>query len=275
MKRLTALLLALALLCACAALAEDDHGDMVVVNCDEWVSLRARPDTGSERLAKVPLGATVTDAVRSGDFYYCEYGNDAGYILAKYLEDADAGDAGRTALDVAVNGMRLTAVRDYGQEETLTVTCADAQGVRWTRVLHGQPTELDATAAFLGGTADAPLAMLFEADGSLTACDLDTGKVLWTLSNDVSGLHGGLCWAVAQDGTMYCGGFYGPDPVAISRDGMVLWRADADSEDAYWLYEIRVEDDIIACHYDHLIDEDAGWIYYARADGAKLGIERE
>lgn len=83
------LALALALAAAGGAWAEELwYGTMMVDNCEEWVSLREAPDTGARRLAKVPLFAIVTDAQWSpdcGDFIYCDYDGQMGYILAKYL----------------------------------------------------------------------------------------------------------------------------------------------------------------------------------------------
>ena len=64
----------------------------VVVNCNEWVSLRARPDGDSERLAKVPKGATVmlqsNVPYRGGDHYYVDavYDGRRGYICVEYLD---------------------------------------------------------------------------------------------------------------------------------------------------------------------------------------------
>ena len=63
-------------------------GRMQVYNCDEWVSLRAQPDTGSERLMKVPLGAIVSNCYWQDDnFIYAEYEGRCGFILADYLTE--------------------------------------------------------------------------------------------------------------------------------------------------------------------------------------------
>ena len=96
-----ACLLALVLICLGAALGEENGGrplgQMTVVNCEEWVSLRAKPDTQSERLNKVPLGAQVTAwDVGSDSFYRCQYQDASGYILKKYLQLVPViGDAAR------------------------------------------------------------------------------------------------------------------------------------------------------------------------------------
>ncbi len=62
-----------------------------VTKCNSWVSLRKDPSTTAQRLAKVPLGATVKSCVREGEFVKCTYSGKTGYILAKYLKNASSG----------------------------------------------------------------------------------------------------------------------------------------------------------------------------------------
>lgn len=297
MKRILACALALMLLVA-AAVAESAYiGDMVVVNCEEWVSLRSAPDTGAERLAKVPLGAMVSECARStGGFVYCEYRGTGGYILASYLEPfaagADPEEGGEAAgsesagsgsddanaygqIDRVVDDVHVVAQRSYSSVEIMTVTCYGAAGeLLWSRALHAEPTELTCTAAFIGGTAASPRLMLYSYDRGLMSCDLRTGGIYWTLTPEDVHLGASLSYALAGDGTMYIGGYYGPDPVAIDMDGAVLWKADSGDEGIYWLYELEVRSDCLAAHYDVLSGEGSGWVYYG-FDGKTLGIERE
>ena len=93
MKRVFACLMVLVCLLSGTALAEYKYiGDMVVVNCEEWVSMRTVPDTGSARMTTIPLGATVEDCYRvDDDFCYGTYGGMTGYILSKYLEEINSG----------------------------------------------------------------------------------------------------------------------------------------------------------------------------------------
>lgn len=64
-------------------------GNMYVVNCEEWVSLRAMPSTKSERMRKVPLYADVENCFYAGNgFILCEYDGAVGYILEEYLNIA-------------------------------------------------------------------------------------------------------------------------------------------------------------------------------------------
>ena len=87
-RMLCALLIVMVLVAATAVAETTRYGTMMVDNCEEWVSLRDGPGTGCGRLAKVPLYAIVTDCEKSewtGDFIYCNYDGQWGYILAQYL----------------------------------------------------------------------------------------------------------------------------------------------------------------------------------------------
>lgn len=89
MKRFIALFLLLCMmLAAFPATADMDYlGDMEVVNCEEWVSLRELPSTSAKRLMKVYLGAVVNNCQQFGDeWIYAEYDGRGGYILVKYLQ---------------------------------------------------------------------------------------------------------------------------------------------------------------------------------------------
>ena len=61
-------------------------GDAWIVNCGSWASLRELPDTSAYRLAKVPLGAKVTDCYLVNDrFACCTWKGTVGYILIDNL----------------------------------------------------------------------------------------------------------------------------------------------------------------------------------------------
>ena len=77
--------------CLSAFAEEGDYiGNMQVVNCNEWVSLREQPSASSPRLVKVSLGSIVSNCRYDGDeWVYCEFDGYAGYIMAQYLEPSD------------------------------------------------------------------------------------------------------------------------------------------------------------------------------------------
>lgn len=70
--------------------AESFAGNQMVVNCTEWVSMREGPDGSSARVAKVPLGAVVTECMYyyAGDYILCKYNGKTGYISTAYLRSA-------------------------------------------------------------------------------------------------------------------------------------------------------------------------------------------
>ena len=269
MKRMLLVLLVIALCIPCGALAE---GMLKIVNCQDWVSLRSAPDSGSERLAQVPLGALVTGEYDyDSDFSHCSYGGVSGYIMNKYLE--------APALAEQVDGLTILAERSYSSSgEVMEITCLNAGGSECWRRRFESPysTELDCTDAFVGGTAVEPMVLVHVSGVGLTALDLYTGQEKWTLSNEVLDLGGSLSCAVGEDGTMYLGGYYGPDPVAISVDGEVLWQSssvygegDGYPLDFYWLYELELGPDGLTATYDMSADERGGQVLYS-LDGQML-----
>ena len=71
---------------------ESFPGNQMVVNCTEWVSLWDLPGEGAKRLAKVPLGAIVTNVYYENDrFCYCLYGDLEGFILTDNLQWVSGG----------------------------------------------------------------------------------------------------------------------------------------------------------------------------------------
>lgn len=343
MRKALGILICLALLLGVGALAEAGNGfigEMTVVNCEEWVSMRAEPDTSAERLIQVPLGALVEECSwYSQEFIYGTYDGVSGYILAEYLEanatapveseepgngalgdiiiiagtntslyqEADLNSAvlaeipegaGVTnchqynaefvyceyegqigyvrAADVNSNdpfqiferisdGLFLRAERSYdGSSETLEVRVTDAAGdVIWnTTILDPAATELEGTTAFVNANGGDAMVMLYNAAEGLTAADAATGDFLWTLSSEEASLGASIHYAIDGYGTMYIGGAYGPDPVAISREGEVLWQADSGRDDVFWLYEIALdENDGVIAYYD-MIGEHSGYVCY-------------
>ena len=255
MKRKTiALILILAFTLTAAALAETvSYGTMMVDNCEEWVSLRDGPGTGCGRLAKVPLYSIVTDCEKSewtGDFIYCNYDGQWGYILAQYLVPwADPEPEEGYVLDVTMNGYRVAAQHSYEDGgERLLVTCEDEQGnQKWSYSTATEDvTELELITAFIGGAAQDPMVMVYNAEAGLTALDFVTGETRWTLAG--AGLGASISHATDGEGNTYIGGYYGPDPVCIDVYGNVKWRSD--SEGCYWLYHMELVEEELVCTYD-------------------------
>lgn len=254
-------------------------GEMTIVNCDEWVSLREGPSSSSDRLTKIPLGATVYECyLWSDEFAYCEYAGMGGYVKTQYL--APAGSAGPvvpSSGDIAMHysdgQVNITAYRsNIGDGEQMTVLCTKPSGeLIWDySVTTSFCTELSMTEAFIAGTMFRPAVVLFSVEVGLIALDMYTGEVLWVVSPQTVDLGGGICWDVDSSGTIYVGGYYGPDPVAIDCNGRVLWQSKPGVE-AYWMYEIAVTGEGVIATYDCLIEhEKQGRICYDAVTGSEL-----
>ena len=68
-------------------------------------------------------------------------------------------------------------------------------------------------------------------NGKVIALDVNTGKVKWKTKN-IAGAS--IHYAFDKKGTLYIGGFYGPDAIAINKKGKVLWTVtDASKGKAY------------------------------------------
>lgn len=269
MKRMLLVLLVIALCIPFGALAETA---MKIVNCQDWVSLRSAPSTQAQRLAQVPLGAFVTGEYDyDSEFSHCSYEGVSGYILNEYLEEP--------ALAAQMGDHTILAERSYSDSgEVMELSCRDSSGSEaWKRVFQSPyQTELNCTDAFVAGTADDPVVLVHVSGVGLTALDLFTGQEKWTLGGDVVNLGGSLSCAVGEDGTAYIGGYYGPDPVAISADGELLWQSssvygegDGYPLEFWWLYKLELVPGGLIATYDMSAGERGGEVLYG-LDGQML-----
>lgn len=124
-RRLFALALAMALLLALGAQAaaydydttysyDSLIGAMEIVDCASWTSLRLYPDSSSVRLARVPLGAVVTNCYYQDDRYtYCEYLGIGGYILNSHLAFIYGPPGYEYAEDAYLGNMQITNCQTY------------------------------------------------------------------------------------------------------------------------------------------------------------------
>ena len=63
--------------------------DQKVVKVNEYVSLRQSASTSAKRLAEIPLKAVVTNCTSYGTWVKCDYNGQTGYVLSKYLTNAN------------------------------------------------------------------------------------------------------------------------------------------------------------------------------------------
>ena len=259
---------------------DGDLGTMYVVNCEEWIPLREMPDAAASVLVQIPMGAVVYGARQySPEFIYCEYRDVSGYIPAEYLT-SNVLMLRKQLMERYGEMLRVFSLSDltiyvwYGADsngEFMLLLCCDAyDNVMWTRnVTTSYSTELQLLEAFIGGTEYDPLVMIYSAEEGLYAMHPYTANDMWHIAEP--SLGAGLSYDVAEDGTMYIGGFYGPDPIAIDVNGSVLWQSAA-GFDAFWLFDIEITDEGIVASYDNFNYDVGGQICYDPADGTVTWI---
>lgn len=60
-------------------------GNLRVINCDSWVSLRSSPSTSASVVTRIPKGAKVEAYKYDERFYECYYNGMHGFVLNRYL----------------------------------------------------------------------------------------------------------------------------------------------------------------------------------------------
>ena len=289
MKRILACLIAAACLLTAFALAEGPTMTMKVIKCKQAVNLRRSPSTDSDSLGLVPLGTELTgcSAVEGSDWIAVNYQGVDGFIRNDFLEmlaveepeaepeeEVDLGPIAErelpaeapiadiaapsqytddmVILDETVGGVHVIARRIYMEaNEYLLVVGLDGNGAELWRKQTMTPdvTEMTQTDALIGGTADAPSVLMYNDWLGLSALDPATGAIRWEVTKQDVFLGGSVSRVVGPDGTLYIGGYYGPDPVAISADGRVLWQADCSAYSAQWMTTMELLENGISCWY--------------------------
>jgi hypothetical protein len=265
-------------------------GAMRVVKAKQYVSLREGPYKKSKQLAKIEPGEIVYSCSRNEkEFAYspyrhqvhwftkCVYDGQEGYVMSRYLEPAPEyepvetkaenrkmdrdeiiGD-GEVILEWTEFNVSVVAGYEVMTEkegetpwETLRIGCFIDGEPEWGYVEQAQKTgEGRNLTAFIGGTEDEPQVYIYDAEYGLIMLDLIDGSEQWELSKDVCEL--GDCSVVtagANTGILYAAGSDGPDPVAISAEGNVLWRSVIDDPEIYGPREIILNPNDIEVHYD-------------------------
>lgn len=250
----------------------DYLGAMRVTWVKEWVSLRAEPRKTSERLMQIPLNEIVYNCKYMKDrrFVQCEYQGITGYVLVKYLRKAPEYEppyscgmsrimtreeiigTGEVVLDwnkdnasvVAAYEMMIEKKKEW---EILRIGYFENGEPVWgleERLRVGYKQKPGKLKVFIGGTPDAPEVMLYDGGYGLSMLDLHSGEEKWNLRIQECYLGDAAVRAIDGNGTCYIAGSEGPDPVAVSQDGEVLWKSAINDPAVYEPYEITVDDQI-------------------------------
>ncbi len=270
--------------------------EMVVVNCNEWVSLRAKPTSNSQQLARVPLGSMVTNCSQANESYASViYQGMQGYIslnyLAEYVAEPDEYQSafsslpewptyeqfsavGTPIVEYSFGGYTVSARRSYaGEGEEMMIVCFDpSHKASWiTGGAVDQVGQVDSTYAFVAGTADKPLIVQFVSGEGFTAYEIGPwSDVVWQLTDDkAKSVSGGLTTAVDADGTIYAIGFFNAAPICIAPDGTLKWAADNANPNIYWPYRIIPAETEITVLYDSVVNRsDMCYVVSFGLDGA-------
>ena len=106
-----------------------------VVNCTSWVSLRQAASSGSNRLAKVTKGTTVTVNGTSGSYTYVTVSGKTGYILSSYLSTGSSSTT--TVGTTATSGTYATQVAtNYANAAAMYDDCVGYIMVPGTNISH-------------------------------------------------------------------------------------------------------------------------------------------
>lgn len=288
MKRFLACLIAVACLLMAFAVAEEAETPvkmtMKVIKCKQAVNLRRGPSTDTDSLGLVPLNTELTGCVAEpgSDWVLVTYEGISGYIRSDFLELLAVEEAVEevyvpiserplpaTAPIENINqasgynddsifelgvvaGVRVVARRIYMEaNEYIMIVGLDANGNElWKKqTMTPDVTEMTQTAAMIAGTAGAPIVLMYDDWLGLSAFDPASGTLLWEITKEQIFLGGSVSYVVDGNGILYIGGYYGPDPVAISPAGEVLWQADCSARQAQWMTTMELTESGIECWY--------------------------
>lgn len=193
-------------------------------------------------------------------------------------------NAGKTVLNYhAANGYTVVVQRsdDARETEDIMATCYDVTGKPlWTaKETCPENGELYGTGAFIAGTQDAPLVVLFVSGQGFTAYGVDGwGSQRWAVKDEAAQRVSGALTAVADaDGTIFAIGYYSSAPICISPAGKLLWAAENDNVSVYWPTDIVIGETAIDVYYD--TPEEGGddmcdVITYDKTTGARIMLQR-
>ena len=103
--------------------AENYQGNMQIVNCQTYASLRDYPSTSGKLLARVPLGSIVTNVFYQDErFCYCCYNGIEGYILNSNLSWVSGGGSASTYDDTWIGDAWIVNVGSWASLRELPDT---------------------------------------------------------------------------------------------------------------------------------------------------------
>lgn len=263
-------------------------GAMRVVRCREYVSLREAPYQTAKVLARVPLDSIVLYCSANEKefeyspyraqvhrYYRCEYDGIEGYIQKRFLDKAPefepvetkGENVTMTRDEIIGNGEIVLEWKEFNVCVLAAFEVVDENGSSWEQLRVGCFIDDDPTwgyvesvpvtgqfrnlKAFMGGTEDEPQVFVYDAEYGLIMLDLMDGTEGWTLLTSACPLGDAAVVTVGTNtGILYIAGTDGPDPIAISSEGNVLWRSEIDDPDLYGPKEIILNPNALDVVYE-------------------------
>ena len=263
-------------------------GAMRVVNCKDYVSLRATPDKTGSVLAKVPLDSIVlycNNNVRKYApgkykkqaelFIRCEYEGQEGYILKKHLQPAPEFEPAETKQDSEImskeeiigNGEIMIDWKEFNVSVLAAYEEIPDQDGTWKYVRIGCFIDEDpiwgyteavkqigqnmTLKAFMGGTEDEPMVYVYDEAYGLSMLELMDGTEVWTVLSTNCALGDASVYTFGEyTGILYIAGSDGPDPIAVSSEGNILWQSEIDDPEVYGPTEIVLNTNDIEIRYE-------------------------
>lgn len=279
-------------------------GAMKVINCREYVTLRETPDKTSKALAEVPLGEYVYYCSRNEKafaaspykkqvhmFTKCEYEGQEGYILSKFLGAAPDHEpietkgenvlmsreeiigSGEIEFEWNEFNVSVVAAREVVNEngaawEKMRVGCFIDDEPAWGYIESVQTRDdTKKLKAFMGGTEDEPQVYVYDLEYGLMMFDLMDGTEQWLISRNACFLgDAAVVTSGPNTGILYVAGSAGPDPVAISAEGNILWQSDVDDP------ELGVPTSIVLKPMDIEVTYDTDQVLNLEYNGEVIGI---
>lgn len=101
--------------------------------------------------------------------------------------------------------------------------------------------------------------------GAVVALSRETGAILWE-NPDFNGspANGDRACMILEDGTLYVTGYFGPDFMAIDKDGNTLVHLGTVHGDYYWPYELNLEGDLLTITMEG--GPEGSWEYFVTLD---------
>ena len=212
-------------------------------------------------------------------FIRCEYEGQEGYILRKHLVPAPDCEPVETKQnndlmsrdEITGSGSKDREIVLDWQEFNVSVLAAyhvaNENNENWEYIQIGcfideepiwgyteavrQTGEQPNLKVFMGGTEDEPQVYVYDAEYGLTMLDLMDGVEVWTLTKYNCPLgDAAVCKVGENTGILYIAGSNGPDPVAISSEGNILWKSKIDDPDVKGPKEIRLNPNDIEVSYE-------------------------